>query len=107
VGHEGACGLHPVAHEGGGIVDIAVLARGDEVADGLLELRTGGHEMLGQAEHRLKGPVADRQAQVGVIDRQGLLDQVQARAGQMIRATGYVPLPVVLPLPCYRFSQLQ
>jgi hypothetical protein len=86
VGHEGARGLHPVAHEGGGIVDIAVFAGIHEVADGLLELRAGGHEMLGQAEHRLKGPVADRQPKVGIIDRQGLLDQVQARAGQMIRA---------------------
>jgi hypothetical protein len=27
VGHEGARGLDPVAHEGGGIVDIAVFAR--------------------------------------------------------------------------------
>jgi hypothetical protein len=87
VGHEGARGLHPVAHEGGGIVDIAVLARGNEVLDGLLELRTGGYKMLGQAEHRLKRAVADRQTKVCVIDRQGLLDQVQARAGQMTRAT--------------------
>jgi hypothetical protein len=87
VGHEGARGLHPVAHEGGDIVDIAVLARIHEVADGLLELRTGGDEMLGQAEHRLKRAVADRQPKVCVIDRQGLLDQVQARAGQMTRAT--------------------
>jgi hypothetical protein len=55
VGHEGARGLHPVAHEGGGIADIAVLARGHEVFDGLLELRTGGDQMLGQAEHGLKG----------------------------------------------------
>jgi hypothetical protein len=98
VGHEGACGLYPVAHEGGGVVDIAILTRCDEVLDGFLELRTCGYKMLRQAEHRLKRAVADRQTQVCVVDRQGLLDQVQARAGKVTRATAMSHRH----LPCYR-----
>jgi hypothetical protein len=83
VGHEGAGRLHPVADEGRGIVHVAVFAGIDEVADRLLEPRSGGHELLRQSEHRLERPVADGEPQIPVIDRQGLLDQVQTRARQM------------------------
>jgi hypothetical protein len=101
VGHEGARGLHPVAHEGRGIVDIAVFAGIDEVADRLLEARAGGDEVLGQSEHRLERPVADGKPKVPVIDRQGLLDQVQSRACQMIGvgAARHSLLPQISPFP--------
>ena len=70
---EGAGLFDTRAHESLDIVDLAVFAALGQIADGILESGAGRHQRIGQIEHLLKRPVADRQPQVAVIDRQGLL----------------------------------
>ena len=60
----------------------AVFAALDEIGDGRLEAGAGGGQRVGQVEHLLIGAVRHRQPQVGVEDRDRLLDQVQPRLGQ-------------------------
>ena len=74
---EGARGLDTVMDECLGVVDRAVFAAFDKVADGILEPGAGRGQRIGQVEHLRKGCVADRKPQLTVVDRQGLLNQVQ------------------------------
>ena len=82
--HEGARLLDPVADEPFGILHLAIFAMGDEIADRVFETGARCHQMLRQAKHRAEGAIADRQAEIGIIDRQRLLNQVQTRARHLI-----------------------
>lgn len=64
--------------------DVAILARIDQVADRVLEIRAGLHQTIRQIEHFLEPPVAYRQLQVAVIDRQSLCDKVQSGGRQRL-----------------------
>jgi hypothetical protein len=81
---EGAGGLDPVAHEAADIAHLAVFAVLGEEAHGVLEGGARGDEPVGQAEHFAEGAVAGGKPQVAVVDRQGLLDQVEPGLDQRL-----------------------
>ena len=86
-----------------GVVLWAVFAAFDQEADRVFKAGTGLGQGVGQIEHRLILPVADRQPQIGVKDRQGLPDQVQPRPGQF-RAHVHIGrhTPALAPPPAPR-----
>jgi hypothetical protein len=74
---EGARGLDPVADEAVDLAHLAILAVLGEKAHRVLEGRTGSDEPVRQAEHLAEGAVRGCEAEVAVVDRQRLLDEVQ------------------------------
>ena len=68
---------HAFGHEGVDVGDPAVFAGLRQMSDGLLERGAWGAEPVRQAEHLLEGRVADRESQVGIVDGEGLGDQVE------------------------------
>ncbi len=79
---EGARLVDADAHRLFGILDIAVFAAQDEIADGILERGAAAGQGVRQVEHLLVLAVRHGEPQVAVEDRQGLLNEVQPRLGE-------------------------
>jgi len=81
---EGAGDLDPVVDKGLEVADVAVFAVLGQEAHRVLEGSARADEAVGQAEHLAEGAVRGGKAEVAVVDRQGLLDQVEPGLDQCV-----------------------